>query len=390
MSLALLIVIYIVFISLGLPDGLFGSAWPAIRDDMGAPLELGGVIAVLFTSMTIVSSLMTTAIVRRIGVGLLLAGSTALTIVSLIGFAYAPSVEWLLVLALPLGFGGGAIDSALNNYVANNYRAHHMNWLHAFWGVGATMGPVVFAMSLAAAGAWQAGYMNLGLIQLAILILIIASLPLWSMVRTRSKSTSQPTSDHRYIRLLSRPLTRLSVIAFALYVGVEVAIGLWLASYLVEVKALAFETASLWAGVYYGAITVGRVICGFIALRASDRVMVRYGLSLAAIGAVLLFAVPGVETSLAGIVLVGGGIAPIYPALIHTTPQRFGRAQSSKVMSLQMVGGYLGAAVIPPLIGLLSGQISMQVFAVAVPLLLAGVVLVTERINRIVARRQHQ
>lgn len=383
-ALILLIIIYVVFISLGLPDGVLGSAWPAIQQALSVPLGWGGFIALVATVMTIISSLATASLVRRLGVGMLLTISTGLTALALLGFSQVSAVEWLVLLAIPLGLGAGAIDSALNNYVANHYKAHHMNWLHAFWGVGATLGPIIFAASLATTGDWHAGYLRLGIVQIGIVIVLLLSLPLWGKVRQRKVASQEDTvlSDVTFALLLKERAVRYSFLAFLLYVGIEVGAGLWLASYLVKVQSVSVETASFWTGVYYGAITVGRILTGFISFKVSSRHMIRAGLIVSLIGVLLLVLHLAPAASLIGIVLIGLGFAPVYPGLIHDTPERFGAKKSAKVMSLQMVGGYIGASTIPPFIGLLSGSMSLSVFAYIIPLTLLCLAISTEQLNR--------
>lgn len=391
MALLLIVIIYVVFISLGLPDGLLGSAWPAIQKDLNEPLGIGGFIALIVTLMTIISSLATSFLVRKLGVGVLLTLSTLLTTISLFGFSQAPAIAWLFLLAIPLGLGAGAIDSALNDYVSKHYEAHHMNWLHAFWGVGATVGPIVFAVSLADTGNWHSGYLHLGFIQAAIVLLLIFSLPLWSKVKQRKNiaETSDDIGDVKFSLLLREKAILYSFITFLLYTGIEVGVGLWLASYLVNIQSIAIETAALWAAFYYGAITTGRLLAGFISLKFSSKLMIRAGLVLAITGAFALAMNAHPALSIAGVILIGLGFAPIYPGLIHMTPERFGSRKSAKVMSLQMVGGYIGASIIPPAIGLFAGIISLHVFAIITPIILVGLVICTELLNKMASGQRN-
>lgn len=390
MALVLLIVIYVVFIGLGLPDGVLGSAWPAIRQDLKLHVELGGLIAVVVTCMTILSSLATATLVKKLGVGLLLAVSTGLTAVALIGFSQVDSLVWLILFAVPLGLGAGAIDSALNNYVANHYDAHHMNWLHAFWGVGAAIGPIIFSAALVTSGGWHNGYSTLGWIQAGIVALLVLSLSLWSKVHQRKQTHDDERVDPAEIKfgkLLKERAVFYTFIAFLFYVGIEVAVGLWVASYLTNVQSVAIEAAALWTGLYYAAITVGRALTGFISFKVPSKQMIRYGLIVALVGILLLVMNIAPAISVIGISLVGLGFAPIYPGLIHAAPERFGARKSAKIMSLQMVGGYLGASLIPPAIGLISGMTSLLAFAFIAPLMIACLILSTERVNSLVTKQ---
>ena len=390
MALLLLAVIYIVFISLGLPDGVFGGAWPAIYTTLGVPVGWGGVVSLVVTLMAIVSSLSAATLVKRLGVGLLLLISTVLTAIGLLGYSQAHEFYWLVILAVPLGLGSGAIDAALNHYVAIHYKAHHMNWLHACWGVGASVGPVIFAAVLVNSHDWHKGYVALGLIQAAIVAVLLLSLPLWSRVHVRKAADASEEADMHDVKfgLLAKDrIVQFSFLTFLLYVGIEVGIGLWLASYLVQIQGIAIETAALWTGVYYGAITIGRVFTGFISFKVSNAHMVRVGIAVSILGALLLVLNLAPLTSLAGIILIGLGFAPIYPALIHATPERVGANKSAKVMSLQMVGASVGASIIPPLIGLISGVTSLLAFAFIMPIVLLGLLLSTERVNRAIHTR---
>lgn len=390
MAVLLLVVIYIVFISLGLPDGVFGSAWPAIHTSLGVSVGLGGIVSLIATLLGIVSSLSTPVVVKRLGVGLVLLISTLLTAIGLLGFSQAHEFYWLIILAVPLGLGAGAIDSALNHYVATHYRAHHMNWLHAFWGLGATVGPIIFAASLIRSGDWHSGYLTLGLIQAGIVVLLLASLPLWAHVRERKHTENPEDADMHDVSfglLLKDRSVLFSFLTFCLYVGIEVGIGLWLASYLVQIQGVSTETAAIWTGVYYGAITIGRIFTGFISFKVSGTHMIRAGILVSLVGALLLVMNISPVASIAGIILIGIGFAPIYPALIHLTPERFGKNKAAKVISLQMVGASVGASIIPPLIGFISGWTSLLAFAFIVPLVLIFLLLGTERVNYLITRK---
>lgn len=384
MTLLLLAIIYVIFISLGLPDGLLGSAWPAIQKDLHQPLGIGGFIGLVVTLMTIVSSLATSYLVRKLGIGWLLVISTLLTTTALLGFSLASNIYWLFLLAVPLGLGAGAIDSALNDYVAKHYAAHHMNWLHAFWGVGATLGPIIFASSLAASGDWHDGYQTLGMIQAGIVAIILCSVPLWTRVKRRKNvAADHEETDIKFILLLRDKKILYSFLIFLLYTGIEVGVGLWLASYLVTIQLVTIESASLWAGIYYGAITAGRLLTGFLSLKVSSELMIRAGLIVSLAGAVMVGLAIDPMITIIGIALIGLGFAPVYPGLIHITPERFGRSSSSKVMSLQMVGGYIGASIIPPLIGLVSNALTLQAFIIMTPVILASLLASTEILNRL-------
>lgn len=387
MATLLLVVIYIVFISLGLPDGVFGGAWPAIRQELNQSLEIGGFVALVVTLMTILSSLATSELVRRLGIGLLLTISVALTAFALIGFSQAPSITWLFLFAIPLGLGAGAIDSALNNYMALHYKAHHMNWLHGFWGVGATAGPMIFATALATSGDWHAGYFYLGILQIGIVCILIITLALWNRVHPTRVSKNESHDEVSFRALLFMKSVRYTFVAFLIYTGLEVAVGLWLASYLVNVQNVTPQNAALWTGLYFAAITVGRLATGFVSFKMKSSDLVRVGLVMSFIGVAVLAIGTNPIISIVGVILIGIGFAPIYPSLIHLTPERFGKQKASKVMSLQMVGGYVGVSLIPPIIGVISGTISLLAFIVFVPLLLIALAYATERLEYLYKRQ---
>lgn len=381
MATLLLVVIYIVFISLGLPDGILGGAWPAIRQELNQSLEIGGFVALTVTLMTILSSLATSELVRRLGIGRLLAVSVALTAFALVGFSQTPNITWLFVFAIPLGLGAGAIDSALNNYVALHYKAHHMNWLHGFWGVGATAGPMIFATALSTGGDWHTGYLYLGILQAAIVCILVVTLALWNNVHPTREGGDKKRDRVSFRGLLHIKSVRHTFVAFLIYTGLEVAVGLWLASYLVSIQSVTTQNAALWTGLYFAAITVGRLITGFVSFKMNSNNLVRIGLIISFIGVAILAISTNSVLSIIGVTFIGVGFAPIYPSLIHLTPERFGKQRASKVMSLQMVGGYVGVSLIPPIIGVASGATSLLAFIVIIPLLLIALVYNTERLQ---------
>lgn len=385
MATVLLVIIYIVFISLGLPDGVFGGAWPAIYGSINAAAGIGGVISLLSTAMTIISSLMTSWLSKKLGTGLLLTVSTALTVVGLVGFAGSHEIAWLFLFSIPLGLGAGAIDSALNHYVATHFEAHHMNWLHASWGIGATMGPIIYTIAYASTHNWRSGYIAIGIIQAAIMALLLFSLPLWKKVHTHAARGEEEVvpSDVSFIQLLQEKRALLAFVSFLLYVGVEVMLGIWLGTYLVNVQGVSLELAALFTSLFYAAITIGRVVAGFIVMRVDNLHLIRYGTLIALLGAVLVVTDFAPAFTIIGIGLIGLGLAPVYPGMIHETPERFGKHKAAKVMSLQMVGGYVGATALPPLVGLLSGTFS---FSIVMSMALGAIVLLfiaTEVMNKL-------
>ena len=377
----LLGLVYLSFISIGLPDGMLGVAWPAIRQQMDQPLAAVGAITMTMTACSATSSLVAGAIVQRVGTGAVVAGSCLLTALGLLGFSVAPGFGWLVALAVPLGVGAGAVDASLNHFVSLHYSARHMNWLHGFWGVGATTGPLVMGMALASAGGWTAGARSIGLMQLGLALLLFATVSLWS------QETAQPATDaHPQDPALANPAPPplamwLAPLCFLLYVSAEMGTGLWAASILVTDRGLAAADAGMWVSLYFGSITAGRFAIGLVANRLGNRRLVRLGSAVAMAGA-LLFAWPSLwgAVSPLGLVLMGLGCAPIFPSMMHETARRFAPQAVPALIGRQMTCAYLGGSVVPAAFGVLAGWAGLAtvmpvVVALFMALLLASTVL---------------
>ncbi|MFD0693857.1 MFS transporter [Paenibacillus sp. GCM10027628] len=396
MATMFLVIIYLAFISLGIPDSLLGSAWPVIRPDMGASFGFAGILSMIVAGGTIVSSLGSGSLVKRVGTGKITLISCCLTAGALLGFSMAPSMIWLVFLAVPLGLGGGAIDSALNHYVAENYKAHHMNWLHCFWGVGATMGPIIMSFFIAEHNSWRDGYTAVSMIQFALAIILFVSLPLWKRItalreaeRLNSKIPQdqigsdliQPTGSSK-ANVLQIKGVKHTLIAFLFYCGVESTVGLWGASYLTGASNMTAETAAGWISLYYAGITIGRLITGFITLKVSNRVLIRCGQIIAIAGGLMLL-LPDPSFILVGLILIGLGLAPIYPGLLHETPSRFGRENAAKLMGYQMAVAYTGTTFLPPLFGMLAAQTSIALFPFIALAFILLMMMSAEKLNHI-------
>jgi fucose permease len=399
-----LVIIYLSFISLGLPDSLLGAVWPVMQPDIGASFESAGFVSMIVAGGTIVSSLVSGSLIQRFGTGNLTLISCGLTAGALLGFSLAPSLLWLLLLAIPLGLGGGAVDAALNHYVASHYKAHHMNWLHCFWGVGATLGPIIMSYYIATGSSWRAGYTTVSIIQFGLVILLFASLPLWKRMALLHKSLeNQPYREtvtlgqaengadkdeenypHKQIKPINLRGVKNTLIAFLFYCGVEAMVGLWGASFLVSARNISAETAAGWVSLYYGGITVGRFITGFVTLRLSNRVLILIGQLTAAVGGVLLLLPLPDVVSLFGFILLGLGFAPIYPGLIHETPTRFGQENSAKLIGYQMAVAYTGTTLVPPLFGIFATLTNISLFPIVVLGLVALMLFNLERVNRLI------
>lgn len=387
MATMFLLIIYLAFISLGLPDSILGAAWPIMRTDLNAPLSAAGLVSMIVSASTIVSSLNSSRLLRRFGTGMVSFLSTLLTAAALLGFSFSGSILFLLVLAVPLGLGAGAIDAGLNNYVALHYQARHMNWLHCFWGIGATLGPAIMSTFLHSEN-WRGGYRTIAGLQFLLVLILLAALPAWRKHEQSEQASQGEESTARDIsirQLLSLRGAKPAMAAFFFYCASEITLGLWGSSFLVEVRGIPAAQAALWVSVYYGGITVGRGIAGFVSMKLTNRQLIRAGQLISLAGAVLLLLPLPKPVSCAALLLIGMGYAPIYPAMLHETPVRFGRANSQQLMGLQMALAYTGSTLAPSLIGAAAGLTSI----VILPFFLAGasfvMLLCCERVNRLLA-----
>lgn len=376
----LLALIYVSFISLGLPDSLLGSAWPQMQESLGVSLSLGGVISFLITASTILSSLMSHRVIQRFGTGGVTMCSVAMTAIALFGFSLSDSFFALCLWAIPYGLGAGSVDAALNNFVALHCKAKHMSWLHCFWGIGATGGPYIMGLCLSRGMGWQAGYRTISFLQMALTLILLLSLPLWKKqeLPLSGGETVRPQTP-KWGKLLKRPGVKAALAAFFFYSALELTTGLWGSSYMVAVRGISAETAAKWISLFYLGITAGRFFSGFLTLRFSDDAMVRLGEGTAIVG-ILLMLLPLHNLFLClGLILTGLGCAPIYPSLLHATPQRFGKSLSQSLMGTQMAISYLGSTTMPPVSGFLSEKISMGLYPVLLLVFALCMTILTEK-----------
>ena len=376
----LLALIYVSFISLGLPDSLLGSAWPQMQESLGVSLSLGGVISFLITASTILSSLMSHQVIQRFGTGAVTMCSVALTALALFGFSLSNSFFALCLWAIPYGLGAGSVDAALNNFVALHRKAKHMSWLHCFWGIGATGGPYIMGLCLSRGMGWQAGYRTISFVQMALTLILLLSLPLWKKqeLPLSGGETVRPQTP-QWGKMLKRPGVKAALTAFFFYSALELTTGLWGSSYMVAVRGISPETAAKWISLFYLGITAGRFFSGFLTLRFSDDAMVRLGEGTAIVG-ILLILLPLHNLFLClGLILTGLGCAPIYPSLLHATPQRFGKSLSQSLMGTQMAISYLGSTTMPPVSGFLSEKISMGLYPILLLVFALCMTILTEK-----------
>ncbi len=371
MSRFLLPVIYLSFISLGLPDSLLGAAWPSMYGGLGVRVSMAGLISMVIAAGTVISSLLSHRLTRRLGVGGVMLCSVAATALALWGFSRSGAFWQLLLWAVPYGLGAGSVDAALNNYVALHYASRHMSWLHCMWGLGASLGPSIMGRALAGAAGWPGGYRAVALMQLVLTAMLAASLPLWHRDR-RAGEEGQGRGAVTLSGLLQVPGVRSVMVSFFCYCAVEQTTGLWAASYLTFCRGIPAETAAGFSGLFFLGITAGRALSGFLTLRLSDRAMIRLGQGVIAAGIAVLVLPPGEGAALAGLVLAGLGCAPIYPCIIHSTPVLFGAGRSQAIIGLEMASAYVGTCLMPPLFGLLAAHVHIALLPWFLLTLLAG------------------
>lgn len=394
MATFFLLIIYLAFISLGLPDSLLGAAWPVMHADMNAPLGTAGVLYMVVAAGTIVSSLASGAVLKRFGTGKVAAVSCVMTASALLGFSFSPSLGWLVLFAVPLGLGAGSVDAGLNNYVAAHYKARHMSWLHCFWGVGATLGPMIMGHYISGSGSWRDGYLAVSMIQFVLVVILFVALPLWDRVAgVRGEAASGDTSEDADagfpdeqaeggpIKPMQMKGVKLALVAFLFYCGVESTAGLWGSSYLVDVKGLSAATAAQWVSMYYAGITIGRLITGFITFKASNRQLIRGGQATALAGAALLVLPLPAGWSLAGLMIIGIGLAPIFPCMLHETPVRFGKRHAQTIMGYQMAVAYTGSTLMPPLLGFIATHSTIGIYPAYLAIAAAAMFFFSERLN---------
>ena len=365
----LLAIIYMAFISLGLPDALLGAAWPSMVPELGAPVSFAGVIFIIISVGTVVSSLLSQRLNLRFGPGRVTAFSVAMTAAALFGFASCRTVWQLCLWALPYGLGAGSVDACLNNYVALHYASRHMSWLHCMWGIGASVGPYIMGAVLSAGRHWSAGYHAIGVLQLALTALLLLSLPLWK--KSGEQGEGEKAKPLSLKEILAIPGAKPLLLAFFCYCALEQTMGLWAGSYLALYRGFTPERAAGFTGLFFLGITLGRALNGFLTIRFSDSFLTRTGFVIIALGIAAVLLPLGNTMALAGLVLVGLGCAPVYPCIIHATPARFGAGRSQAVIGILMAGAYLGNCLMPPLFGLIANHISIGLLPPYLLLLLA-------------------
>ncbi|MBR5410048.1 MAG: MFS transporter [Clostridia bacterium] len=359
----LLCIIYLGFISLGLPDSLFGAAWPTLQGQLGVPLSWAGAVTMTISGGTILAALCSDRLTYRFGAGKVTAFSVLLTASALVGFSHATRFWMLLVFAVPLGLGAGAVDAALNNFVALHYSSRHMSWLHCFWGLGASISPYIMGFWLARDLRWDRGYLTVAIIQAALTVLLFLSLPLWKKANAAAKPEEARTEPKPLKEIFRLRGIFYVLFSFLAYCTVEVTAFAWTSTYLVNVKGSSPEDAARFASFFYLGMTLSRFLTGFFADKVGDRRMTKLGYTVVFAGlALTLVPVHSALPTLAGLLIAGFGCGPIYPAVIHATPDVFGRENSQAVVGVQMAFAYTGSTFMPPLFGLLAQGVSISLF----------------------------
>lgn len=383
MTQLLLAIIYLAFISLGLPDGLLGAAWPTMYQEFAVPVSYAGAVSMIISFGTILSSLQSDRLTRKLGTGKVTAISVGMTAAALFGFSFSHSFVAVCLWAIPYGLGAGSVDASLNNYVALHYESRHMSWLHCMWGIGATLGPYVMGYALTGGKGWNAGYRYIGIMQIVLTAVLVCSLPLW--VKRKEEGTGGAEMDAKALSI--REVLKIRgakevMFCFFCYCALESTAGLWSSSYLTLQKGIPAETAASYAGMFYLGITIGRALSGFITMKLNDVQMIRMGQCMIALGIIVVFLPGAAVVSLVGLVLIGLGCAPVYPCIIHSTPAHFGEDKSQAVIGIQMASAYAGSCLMPPVFGLIANNISVALFPVYLVVILMIMIVMHELLVR--------
>lgn len=379
----LLVIIYLSFISLGLPDGLLGAAWPTIYPAFSVPVSYAGILFAIISVGTVISSLLSDRLTFRLGTGRVTAISVCMTAAALFGFAVSDSYWMLCLWAIPYGLGAGSVDASLNNYVALHYTSRHMSWLHCMWGIGATVGPYIMGAVLSGGGHWSGGYRTVGFIQLALTVVLFLSLPLWKeRTKTEDGSAAKPLPLKAVIAI---PGAKQIMVTFFCYCALEQTTALWASSYLALYKGVPADTAAFFASMFFIGITAGRALNGFLTMKFRDTQLIRIGQGVIMMGICAMLLPLGNAAAITGLILVGLGCAPIYPCVIHSTPEHFGAEHSQALIGVQMASAYIGNCLMPPLFGLIANHIHVALLPVYLLLILGLMVVMHEKMLRAIS-----
>ena len=376
----LLIIIYLSFISLGLPDALLGAAWPSMYPQFDVPVSYAGIISMIIALGTVISSLQSDRLTRKLGTGKVTAISVGITALALFGFSISHSFWMLCLWAVPYGLGAGSVDASLNNYVALHYESRHMSWLHCMWGVGASAGPYIMGYVLTAGREWNSGYRVIAVLQIVLTAILVCSLPLWKkrpaeIVLDGKIQTAKALTIREVLQLAG---AKEILICFFCYCALEQTTGLWASSYLTLHKGVSADTAAAFASLFFIGITVGRALSGFLTMKFNDVQMIRLGEAVIGVGVLVMLLPFGQNLSLAGLILIGLGCAPVYPCVIHSTPTHFGADKSQAIIGIQMACAYVGTCLMPPVFGLIANHITVALLPVYLLIILVLMVIMHE------------
>ena len=386
MASLLLPIIYLSFISLGLPDALLGAAWPTMCVEFDVPVSYAGIVSVIISMGTIFSSLMSDRLTRRFGTAKVTAVSVGMTALALLGFSLCGNFWLLLFWAIPYGLGAGSVDASINNYVALHYASRHMSWLHCMWGVGASVGPYIMGFALTAGQGWRMGYLYVGVLQAILCAVLFMTMSKWHT--TAQQQDEQPHKVLSLKQIFAIPGAKAIMLTFFCYCAVEQTAGTWASSYFVMKDGLPAEEAASLGGVYYLGLTLGRFVSGFVTMKLNDKSMVRLGAGIMA-GGILMMLLPfGKVATVLGLLVLGLGSAPIYPCIIHSTPEHFGAENSQAVIGVQMAAAYVGILIMPPVFGALADITGMAALPVFLAVVLVIMIVMHERLQHNALRKQ--
>ena len=383
MTHLLLFVIYLAFISLGLPDAMLGSAWPSIYGSFDVPVSYAGIISMTISAGTIFSSLQSDRLTRRLGTGKVMAISVGLTAAALFGFSITDSFWMMILWAIPYGLGAGSVDASLNNYVALHYESRHMSWLHCMWGLGAATGPYIMGYALTGGKGWNMGYRYVALLQIVLTAILIFSLPLWKKRVSEASGEDVSSKPLSIAQVFAIPGAKEILLAFFGYCALEQTAILWSSSYLVLNRGFSSEAAASFGSMFLIGITVGRAVSGFITMKLSDTQMIRLGEGIIAVGLLFILLPLGNTCCVLGLILVGLGCAPIYPCIIHSTPVHFGAENSQAVIGIQMASAYVGSLAMPAVFGLIARHVNIALCPFYILILLVLMAVMYERLEKI-------
>ena len=375
----LLIVIYVVFISLGLPDSLFGVSWPVVHLEFGIQESFASLYSIIIGVCTGGVSFVSGKLIRKFGTGKVTLFSIFLTAAGLVGISLAPNIYVMIIFSVILGYGAGAIDTGLNNFVSLHYKAQHMNWLHCFWGIGVTVSPLIMSQFLTGeTGSWRGGYRVVALMQVIIALVVLCTLPKWKGLEGDNSAEFEEKTDKSFIEIFKIKGVITSTVSLGLYCSMEFLLGTWGATYIVNTLGLSPDTAAMWVSLYYGGIMVGRVISGFVSMKFSDNTLIRGGIIVSFIGMIILL-LPIGTNSLVGLLLIGVGFGPVFPSTLHAVPERFGKQYSADITGYHMGGAYAIGFAVQLIYGYVASATTFKITAIVLMTLCVGLAFCSEK-----------